>query len=77
MNLIQRGTTASRANRGKSVNDSIAQRNGTPSYRRKRLFVSLIPGNLCGNYAEWGGGTHLTSLGTATERKIANRAVLG
>jgi len=29
MNLIQRGTTASRANRGKSVNDSIAHREDT------------------------------------------------
>jgi len=77
MNLIQRGTTASRANRGKSVNDSIAQRNGAPSYRRKRLFVSLIPGNLYRSYPEWGGGTHLTSSGTATERKVANQAVLG
>lgn len=31
MNLIQRGTTASRANRGKSVNDSIAQSAGRDS----------------------------------------------
>ena len=37
MNLIQRGTTASRANRGKSVNDSIAQRKGCPSYGGNRL----------------------------------------
>ncbi len=77
MNLIQRGTTASRANRGKSVNDSIAQRVGTPSYQRKRLLVSLIPGNMYRSYPEWDGGTHLTSSGTATERKVANQAVLG
>jgi hypothetical protein len=32
MNLIQRGTTASRANRGKSVKHSIAQRNESGSY---------------------------------------------
>jgi hypothetical protein len=43
MNLVQRGTTASRANRGKSVNDSIAQRVGAPSYRGKTLLASLIP----------------------------------
>jgi len=43
MNLVQRGTTASRANRGKSVNDSIAQTNRRPSYRGKALLVSLIP----------------------------------
>jgi hypothetical protein len=32
MNLIQRGTTASRANRGKSVNTSIAQSKGGGGY---------------------------------------------
>ena len=34
MNLIQRGTTASRANRGKSVKGSIAQSNDSNSYER-------------------------------------------
>jgi hypothetical protein len=45
MNLVQRGTTASRANRGKSVNDSITQTNHRPSYWGKTLLVSLIPEN--------------------------------
>ena len=48
MNLVQRGTTASRANRGKSVNDSIAQRVGQPSYWRKCWLVSLIPEDFVG-----------------------------
>lgn len=34
MNLVLRGTTASRANRGKSVKESIAQSNGCNSYER-------------------------------------------
>jgi hypothetical protein len=37
MNLIQRGTTASRANRGKSVENSIAQGIGTVSYGGNRV----------------------------------------
>src|SRR5271169_588103 len=43
MNLIQRGTTASRANRGKSVKKSIARRCGTARYDRNGVVVSLIP----------------------------------
>ena len=52
MNLIQRGTTASRANRGKSVMKSIAQRGGTDSYQRNWIVASLIPQNLSAGYSE-------------------------
>ena len=43
MNLIQRGTTASRANRGKSVKKSIAQRCDRGSYERNESMMSMIP----------------------------------
>jgi len=42
MNLIQLGITASRANRGKSVKRSIAQRMVRRSYERNWGLVSLI-----------------------------------
>ena len=45
MNLIQRGTTASRANRGKSVKKSIAQRNCRCSYLGKSDDESDSPKN--------------------------------
>jgi hypothetical protein len=46
MNLIQLGITASRANRGKSVKRSIAQRMVRRSYERNWMLVSLIPQDL-------------------------------
>jgi hypothetical protein len=42
MNLIQRGTTASRANRGKSVKKSIAQYNGSERYVRNAGLAGFI-----------------------------------
>jgi len=46
MNLIQRGTTASRANRGKSVKKSIAQRIGHDSDESNRVMAGLIQENI-------------------------------
>jgi hypothetical protein len=43
MNLVQLGTTASRANRGKSVKGSIAQSNGSNRYERNGVLVTWIP----------------------------------
>ena len=42
MILIQRGTTASRANRGKSVNRSITQTAVEDSYEGKSMMGSLM-----------------------------------
>lgn len=52
MNLIQRGTTASRANRGKSVNKSIAQRVGCGSYDSNWSLANLTQTIFFGMYSE-------------------------
>jgi len=77
MNLIQRGTTASRANRGKSVKRSIAQRAGRGSYDRNCRAAIFTQAIFDAVYSENGPSTHLTTLGTGLERMIANQAVLG
>ena len=43
MDLIRLGITASRANRGKSVKKSIAQRMVRESYECNRGVLSLVP----------------------------------
>jgi len=48
MNLIQRGTTASRANRGKSVKKSITQRGDRGSYDRNEWWWGWSPRNFVG-----------------------------
>jgi hypothetical protein len=63
MNLVQLGTTASRANRGKSVNDSIAQGMVLRSYDGKRMLGSLIPKILCPIYSGMDRWTHLNGWG--------------
>jgi hypothetical protein len=63
MNLIQRGTTASRANRGKSVKRSIAQRAGGGSYDRNCLVTNLTSAIFFAVYSENDPSTHLTDLG--------------
>ena len=45
MNLIQRGTTASRANRGKSVMVSIAERDSSDSYLRHSPLLLVEEAN--------------------------------
>ncbi len=54
MNLIQLGTTASRANRGKSVNRQYSTKNGASKLRRKWWLVSLIPEICLASYPERG-----------------------
>jgi hypothetical protein len=76
MNLIQRGTTASRANRGKSVKKSIAQYDGSgvtcvmqgPPVSSFRILLTV--------YLKCDASTHLTGLGQRLRRKVANQIVL-
>ena len=77
MNLIQRGTTASRANRGKSVKKSIAQRTCRCRYDGNCIVANLPQAISFAMYSENDRGTHLTNLATGPERMIANEAVLG
>jgi hypothetical protein len=60
MNLIQRGTTASRANRGKSVKNSIAQRFGRGGYDGNCIAANLIQAISFAMYSENDLSTHLT-----------------
>jgi hypothetical protein len=60
MNLIQRGTTASRANRGKSVKRSIAQRTGGGCYYRNWDEADFTQPIFFAVYPENHPSTHLT-----------------
>ena len=67
MNLIQRGTTASRANRGKSVKKSIAQDNGSERYVRNAGGPVSSSRILFAVYLKSDASTHLTRLGQRLE----------
>ncbi len=77
MNLIQRGTTASRANRGKSVKRSIAQRTSRCRYDGNCIVANLTQAISFAMYSENDRATHLTNWSTGLERMVANEAVLG
>ena len=77
MNLIQRGTTASRANRGKSVKNSIAQRFGRGGYESNWSAANLTQTIFFGMYSENDTSTHLTGLGHKWKVMIANQTILG
>jgi hypothetical protein len=60
MNLIQRGTTASRANRGKSVKKSITQRTGSGRYDGNWIVANFTQVIFVAMYSENDPSTHLT-----------------
>ncbi len=68
MNLIQRGTTASRANRGKSVTNSIAR-----SRDRGRYQGNTGERLSCGVHLENDKSTHLINLGNSKRKEMSLR----
>ena len=77
MDLIQGGTTASRANRGKSVKRSITQRVGCGGYESHWSAANLTQTIFFGMYSENDTSTHLTGLGHKRKVMIANQTILG
>ena len=73
MDLIQLGITASRANRGKSVNRSIAQRMVRQGYERNWGVASWIPEDFFGVYPEKDGCTHPTHFGTLEIKELIGK----